>query len=36
MRLFALLFAALLGAFAQAQDYPNRPLRFIVPYPPER
>ena len=34
MRLFVLLVAALLGTVAQAQDYPNRPLRFIVPYPP--
>jgi tripartite-type tricarboxylate transporter receptor subunit TctC len=34
MRLFALLIAALLAFAAQAQDYPSRPLRFIVPYPP--
>ena len=34
MNLLALLFAALLSAAAQAQDYPSRPLRFIVPYPP--
>jgi len=34
MRLFVLLFAALLGTAALAQEYPNRPLRFIVPYPP--
>jgi tripartite-type tricarboxylate transporter receptor subunit TctC len=34
MRLFVLLFAALLGTAAPAQEYPNRPLRFIVPYPP--
>lgn len=34
MRLAVVLFAALLGTSAQAQDYPNRPLRFIVPYPP--
>ena len=34
MRTIVLLFAVLLGACAQAQDYPNRPLRFIVPYPP--
>jgi tripartite-type tricarboxylate transporter receptor subunit TctC len=34
MKLFVLLFAALLGTAAQAQEYPNRPLRFIVPYPP--
>ncbi len=34
MKLLALLFAALLSAAVQAQDYPSRPLRFIVPYPP--
>jgi len=34
MRLFFALFAVLLGAAAQAQDFPNRPLRFVVPYPP--
>ena len=34
MRLFVFLFTALLGTAALAQDYPNRPLRFIVPYPP--
>ncbi len=34
MRLFGLLAAALLTLPAQAQEYPNRPLRFIVPYPP--
>ena len=34
MKLFVLLFAALLGTAALAQEYPNRPLRFIVPYPP--
>jgi tripartite-type tricarboxylate transporter receptor subunit TctC len=33
MRLLALIAAALLGAAAHAQDYPARPLRFIVPYP---
>lgn len=33
MRLLILLLAALIGCAAQAQDYPNRPLRFIVPYP---
>jgi tripartite-type tricarboxylate transporter receptor subunit TctC len=32
--LFVFLFAALLGAAALAQEYPNRPMRFIVPYPP--
>jgi tripartite-type tricarboxylate transporter receptor subunit TctC len=34
----ALLFAAALALVAAtpapAQDYPNRPIRFIVPYPP--
>jgi tripartite-type tricarboxylate transporter receptor subunit TctC len=34
MKLFALLAGALLALAAQAQDYPSRPLRFIVPYPP--
>ena len=34
MRLLAGLAAALLCALAQAQDYPSRPLRFVVPYPP--
>lgn len=34
MRLAALLVTALLSLPAWAQDYPNRPLRFIVPYPP--
>jgi tripartite-type tricarboxylate transporter receptor subunit TctC len=34
MRLLAILATALLCATAQAQDYPNRPLRLIVPYPP--
>ena len=34
MKLFVLLAAALLSAAAQAQEYPSRPLRFIVPYPP--
>jgi len=34
MRLLILLLAALIGCAAQAQEYPNRPLRFIVPYPP--
>src|SRR5260221_5803866 len=34
MRLFILLLAALLAACAQAQDYPSRPIRFIVPFPP--
>ena len=34
MRFVVLLLAALLGTAALAQEYPNRPLRFIVPYPP--
>ena len=34
MRLLALLAAALLSLPAQAQEFPNRPLRLIVPYPP--
>jgi len=34
MKLVVLLAAALLSATVQAQDYPSRPLRFIVPYPP--
>jgi len=34
MRLLVLLTAALFSAAIQAQDFPNRPLRFIVPYPP--
>jgi tripartite-type tricarboxylate transporter receptor subunit TctC len=34
MRLLAWLAAALLASAAQAQDYPSRPLRFVVPYPP--
>ena len=34
MRLLAMLAAMLLSAAVQAQDYPSKPLRFIVPYPP--
>ena len=34
MKLFCVLFAVLFGASVQAQDYPTRPLRFVVPYPP--
>jgi tripartite-type tricarboxylate transporter receptor subunit TctC len=34
MRLFALLAAALLSTAVQAQDYPNKPIRFIVSFPP--
>jgi tripartite-type tricarboxylate transporter receptor subunit TctC len=30
----ALLVAALVSAALQAQDYPSKPIRFIVPYPP--
>jgi tripartite-type tricarboxylate transporter receptor subunit TctC len=33
-KMLALLAAALFALPAQAQEYPNRPLRFIVPYPP--
>ena len=33
MRTIALLAAALIVGAAQAQDYPSRPIRFIVPYP---
>jgi tripartite-type tricarboxylate transporter receptor subunit TctC len=34
MRLFALLAVALLSTAVQAQDYPNKPIRFIVSFPP--
>ena len=34
MKALAMLAAALLAFAAQAQEYPSRPLRFIVPYPP--
>ena len=34
MRLLVLLTAALFSAAVQAQEFPSRPLRFIVPYPP--
>jgi len=34
MRFIVLLLAALLAACAQAQDYPSKPIRFIVPFPP--
>jgi len=34
MRLIILVAAALLAGAVQAQEYPSRPLRFIVPYPP--
>ena len=33
MKLLAMLAAVLLAFAAQAQDYPSKPLRFIVPYP---
>ena len=34
MKLPAMLAAALVSIAAQAQEYPSKPLRFIVPYPP--
>jgi tripartite-type tricarboxylate transporter receptor subunit TctC len=34
MKLPALMIAALLATAVQAQEFPSRPLRFIVPYPP--
>jgi tripartite-type tricarboxylate transporter receptor subunit TctC len=34
MKLLAAIMAALFCAAVQAQEFPNRPLRFIVPYPP--
>ena len=34
MRLRALLLAGLLGATAQAQDFPNKPIKMVVPYAP--
>jgi tripartite-type tricarboxylate transporter receptor subunit TctC len=34
MRLIAGVAALLLSATLQAQDYPSKPLRFVVPYPP--
>ena len=34
MRLFAWLAAALFAAAAQGQEFPSKPLRFVVPYPP--
>ncbi len=30
----ALMMLAAVGAFAAAQDYPNKPVRFVVPFPP--
>jgi tripartite-type tricarboxylate transporter receptor subunit TctC len=32
--MLALIAAALLGAAAHAQDYPSKPIRYIVPFPP--
>ena len=34
MKLIAFAAAALLSMAVQAQDYPSKPIRFIVPYPP--
>jgi tripartite-type tricarboxylate transporter receptor subunit TctC len=34
MRFFPLLAATLVSAAVHAQDYPAKPIRFIVPYPP--
>ncbi len=34
MRCVALLVAALVAAASQAQDYPSKPIRYIVPFPP--
>jgi tripartite-type tricarboxylate transporter receptor subunit TctC len=34
MKLLALLSAALLATAVQAQEFPSRPMRLIVPYPP--
>ena len=34
MKLLVLLISALIACTVQAQEFPNRPLRFIVPYPP--
>ena len=34
MRLFCCIFALLLASVAFAQDYPRRPVRFVVPLPP--
>src|SRR6185295_19742575 len=34
MKLLAMLAAALLATMAQAQEYPAKPIRFIVPFPP--
>lgn len=34
MRIFVLFLGLLLSGAAAAQDWPNKPVRFIVPYPP--
>lgn len=34
MRIFVLFLGLLLSGAATAQDWPNKPVRFIVPYPP--
>ena len=34
MRILVLMFAALLACAAQAQEYPTKPIRFIVSFPP--
>src|SRR5712691_9482932 len=34
MRLPALLLAGLLPVIAQAQDFPNKPIKMVVPYAP--
>ena len=34
MKFTAFIAAALVSAAVQAQDYPSRPIRFVVPYPP--
>jgi len=34
MKLLVVLISALLACVAQAQEFPSKPLRFIVPYPP--
>ena len=34
MKFTAFLAAVLVSAAVQAQDYPSRPIRFVVPYPP--
>jgi len=34
MRVMAMLVAAIVAVSAQAQEYPSKPIRFIVPFPP--